>query len=214
MGRNPTERTPNLFSAAAVGDSPAPPKLPGTEAATEIASQRHVLPKNLRNAVKHLSDGELDLMYAATLEEMKRRGRTPQGVETGSSAGPDLTNTVGDNRKTTTCRYYGSPFDSWSTESCSRSIQGGCHTFTDRSTVRNFPIECAQGFVVGWNEAVNHMTIKAHLAELERQHKALEHEIAEALAHSSTDDLKITELKRRKLILKDEIERVRHDHAL
>jgi hypothetical protein len=56
------------------------------------------------------------------------------------------------------------------------------------------------------------MTIKAHLAELERQHKALEHEIA--LAHSSADDLKITELKRRKLILKDEIERVRHDHAL
>jgi hypothetical protein len=37
---------------------------------------------------------------------------------------------------------------------------------------------------------------------------------AEALAHSSTDDLKIMELKRRKLILKDEIERVRHDHAL
>ena len=52
------------------------------------------------------------------------------------------------------------------------------------------------------------MTVKAHLAELERQHKALEHEIAEALAHSSTDDLKIAELKRRKLILKDEIERV------
>jgi hypothetical protein len=58
------------------------------------------------------------------------------------------------------------------------------------------------------------MTIKADLAELERQHKALEYEIAEALAHSSTDDLKIAELKRRKLILKDEIERVRHDHAL
>ena len=51
------------------------------------------------------------------------------------------------------------------------------------------------------------MTIKAHLAELERQHKALEHEITEALAHNSTDDLKIAELKRRKLILKDEIER-------
>ena len=41
-----------------------------------------------------------------------------------------------------------------------------------------------------------------------------ERKLAEALAHSSTDDLKITELKRRKLILKDEIERVRHDHAL
>ena len=59
-----------------------------------------------------------------------------------------------------------------------------------------------------------HMTIKAHLAELERQHKALEHEIAEALAHSSTDDFKIAELKRRKLLLKDEIERLRHDRVL
>ena len=58
------------------------------------------------------------------------------------------------------------------------------------------------------------MTIKAQLAELERRHKALELEIAEALAHTATDDLKIAELKRRKLILKDEIERVRHDHAL
>ena len=58
------------------------------------------------------------------------------------------------------------------------------------------------------------MTVKAHLAELERQHKALEGEIAEAMAHSSTDNLKIAELKRRKLQLKDEIERQRHDHTL
>jgi hypothetical protein len=58
------------------------------------------------------------------------------------------------------------------------------------------------------------MSIKAHLAELERQHKALEHEIAEALAHGSSDDLTIAELKRRKLMLKDEIERLWHDHAL
>jgi hypothetical protein len=54
---------------------------------------------------------------------------------------------------------------------------------------------------IGSTKAVNHMTIKSHLAELERQHKALEHEIAEALEHRSTDDLKIAELKRRKLIL-------------
>jgi hypothetical protein len=45
-------------------------------------------PKN-RNAVKHLSDGELDLMHAAILEEMKRRGRTPS-VETGLPTRPDL----------------------------------------------------------------------------------------------------------------------------
>ena len=58
------------------------------------------------------------------------------------------------------------------------------------------------------------MMTKVNLAELERQHKALEHQIAEALARSSTDDLKITELKRRKLLLKDEIERLRHDRIL
>ena len=44
--------------------------------------------------------------------------------------------------------------------------------------------------------------------------QALDHEIAEALGQGSIDDLKIKELKRRKLMLKDEIERLRHDHAL
>jgi hypothetical protein len=58
------------------------------------------------------------------------------------------------------------------------------------------------------------MTTKADLAELEQRHKALEDEITEAFAHSSTDDFKIAELKRRKLLLKDEIERLRHDRAL
>lgn len=53
------------------------------------------------------------------------------------------------------------------------------------------------------------MTIQAHLAELERRHRALEEEIADAMTHPSTDGLKIAELKRRKLQLKDEIERLR-----
>jgi hypothetical protein len=53
------------------------------------------------------------------------------------------------------------------------------------------------------------MTIQAHLAELERKHRALEEEIAEAMTHPSTDDLKIAELKRRKLLVKDEIQRIR-----
>jgi hypothetical protein len=38
-----------------------------------------------------LSDGELDLMHAATLEELKRRGRTPKSVETDLPARPVLT---------------------------------------------------------------------------------------------------------------------------
>jgi hypothetical protein len=55
------------------------------------------------------------------------------------------------------------------------------------------------------------MTMQSHLAELERRHRALEDEIADAINHLSTDDLKIAELKRRKLLVKDEIERIRHE---
>ena len=55
------------------------------------------------------------------------------------------------------------------------------------------------------------MAIESHLAELERRHQALEQEISEALAHPSTDDLKIAELKRRKLHVKDEISLLKQD---
>jgi hypothetical protein len=58
------------------------------------------------------------------------------------------------------------------------------------------------------------MAIEAHLAELERRHQALEHEISEALAHPSTDDLEIAQLKRKKLYVKDEIVRLRHDELV
>ena len=54
------------------------------------------------------------------------------------------------------------------------------------------------------------MAIQAHLVELERKHKTLEHELHDALVHLSTDDLQILELKRRKLMVQDEIERLRH----
>jgi hypothetical protein len=58
------------------------------------------------------------------------------------------------------------------------------------------------------------MAIEAHLVELERKHRILENELHEALLHLSTDDTQITELKRRKLLLKDEIERIKQaSHA-
>jgi hypothetical protein len=84
MGRHPAEQPiPDLFSTDTVRDASPPRPKSGTPKATpESTPQRHPLPKNLRSAVKHLSDGELDLMHAATLEEMKRRGRLPPGVET------------------------------------------------------------------------------------------------------------------------------------
>jgi hypothetical protein len=55
------------------------------------------------------------------------------------------------------------------------------------------------------------MSMQTHLAELERRHRALEAEINEARAHPSIDDLEIVELKRRKLLVKDEIARLQVD---
>ncbi|MDK9698005.1 MAG: DUF465 domain-containing protein [Siculibacillus sp.] len=58
------------------------------------------------------------------------------------------------------------------------------------------------------------MSIESHLAELERRHAALENQIKEALAHPSSDSLEIADMKRRKLLLKDEISRLRGDATL
>jgi hypothetical protein len=52
------------------------------------------------------------------------------------------------------------------------------------------------------------MAASTHLAELEQRHRMLEAELAEALQHPSIDDCKLTELKRRKLKVKDEIARL------
>lgn len=53
------------------------------------------------------------------------------------------------------------------------------------------------------------MAILTDLAELEECHQTLEAELAEALQHPSTNDLQLSELKRRKLRVKDEIARLK-----
>ena len=58
------------------------------------------------------------------------------------------------------------------------------------------------------------MSIQEHLVELKARHQALEEEIADAIAHPSTDDAKIAELKRRKLHVKDEITRMQASSSI
>ena len=53
------------------------------------------------------------------------------------------------------------------------------------------------------------MTIEAHLATLEKKHGVLEQELHSALCQPSSPDQHIAEIKRRKLRLKDEIEKLR-----
>ena len=55
MGRDPAERTaPDLFPTTTGSVSSAP------KATTETPPQRHILSKDLPNAIKHLSDAALD----------------------------------------------------------------------------------------------------------------------------------------------------------
>lgn len=53
------------------------------------------------------------------------------------------------------------------------------------------------------------MAVESHLAELVEKHRALERSIEEEMTRPYADDLKISDLKKRKLRLKEEIERLR-----
>ncbi len=52
------------------------------------------------------------------------------------------------------------------------------------------------------------MSLSAHLDELRRKHQALSDKVEEAQRNPSTDDLTIGELKKQKLRLKEEIQRL------
>ena len=46
-----------------------------TDEVAADSSPRHVLPKDLPNAIRHLGDEELERLFAAALAEMRRRDR-------------------------------------------------------------------------------------------------------------------------------------------
>ena len=58
------------------------------------------------------------------------------------------------------------------------------------------------------------MAVQNHLSELERKHQALERQIHEATVSPSADELHLAELKRRKLVLKDEMSKLKASRPL
>ncbi len=52
------------------------------------------------------------------------------------------------------------------------------------------------------------MSLSSHLQELRKKHEHLSHEVEEAQRSLGTDDLQITALKKQKLKIKEEIERL------
>ncbi len=53
------------------------------------------------------------------------------------------------------------------------------------------------------------MSVDQHLSELQKRHEDLDKQLSDALAHPSVDDSILITLKRKKLLLKDEITRLR-----
>ncbi|KAF2992797.1 DUF465 domain-containing protein [Methylocystis sp. MJC1] len=49
------------------------------------------------------------------------------------------------------------------------------------------------------------MSLQGHIVELQRRHEALEKEIEKEQLHRNADEVKIIELKRKKLQIKDEL---------
>jgi len=57
------------------------------------------------------------------------------------------------------------------------------------------------------------MSLSSHVQELRKKHATLSEEVEVAQRSPATDDLQIAALKKQKLKLKEEIERLSHSHA-
>ena len=75
MGLDPAEqRAPDLFSTDMVRDASSSATKPTAAAApvADTSTPRHVLPKNLRQAVTQLTDGELDELFEVAFDEAQQ----------------------------------------------------------------------------------------------------------------------------------------------
>ncbi len=59
------------------------------------------------------------------------------------------------------------------------------------------------------NSEVETMAVEGHIRELADKHRKLQEQIDAEMAHSGWDEIRIAELKKEKLRLKDELERLR-----
>lgn len=53
------------------------------------------------------------------------------------------------------------------------------------------------------------MSVESHLAELQKRHGDIDAQLDQAKLHPSIDELEIAALKRRKLMIKDEMEKLK-----
>ena len=58
------------------------------------------------------------------------------------------------------------------------------------------------------------MALEAHLQSLNQRHQELEAQLTTEMKHPHPDDVRVHELKRLKLRIKDQMERLRHEQEL
>ena len=68
---------------------------------------------------------------------------------------------------------------------------------------------CHTDRVVNLTETEESMALDAHVTELSDKHRVLEKQIKSEMARPSADDIEISKLKREKLRIKDELERLK-----
>ncbi len=54
------------------------------------------------------------------------------------------------------------------------------------------------------------MSLQGHIAELSRRHQSIDKQIEAERTHPACDPVKLSELKRKKLLLKDEMVKLTH----
>lgn len=58
------------------------------------------------------------------------------------------------------------------------------------------------------------MALEAHLQSLNQRHQELDAQLDTEMKHAHPDDVRVYELKRLKLRIKDQIERIRHEQDM
>ena len=155
------QQTADLFQAAGTQESfraHTPARLTSAQqsgavlSGAEKLSSRHVLPRDLSNALKQLDDGELDRLFAATRDELQSRGRL-------LTSSPVIRSTTHMGREQRAWDQSTTTEESpnrrqpeepnvaltQSQEGGASNLQGRNHTYPYSETIRDLPVRCAQG---------------------------------------------------------------------
>src|SRR5262245_50994450 len=110
--------------------------------AAEKLSSRHVLPRDLSNALKQLDDGELDRLVAATRLELQRRGRLLTSTE---QRAPDQSTPTEESPERRQPEEPNVALTQGQVNAVRATFKAGVITFPHSETIRDLLVRCAQG---------------------------------------------------------------------